>query len=202
MWSFGSQIHSATWVHIFRLLWNICTLFMARHRQGSNTPHRNPLVVLSILLFYGLIQCFDVPGHKDTAAGQSDVTAHVTRSRGVLSQLLQDAGIESSALSIKESSFLDQQIIRLYGKPPVIAGTEDCHHYRQNITLDHRQLAVAGMFNTGTNLLDNQMRKNILDMPMKSLWQVPWYVFSCCGDPVITEYSEHQTKPGVNIEWP
>ena len=34
-------------------------------------------------------------------------------------------------------------------------------------------MGVAGLFNTGTNLLDTQMRKNI-HMPHANLWQVPW----------------------------
>jgi hypothetical protein len=35
-------------------------------------------------------------------------------------------------------------------------------------------LAVAGMFNTGTNLLDVQMQRNILGLNKNSIWQVPW----------------------------
>lgn len=35
-----------------------------------------------------------------------------------------------------------------------------------------RIVAVAGMFNTGTNFLETQLRKNLLHT--SSLWQVPW----------------------------
>jgi hypothetical protein len=55
----------------------------------------------------------------------------------------------------------------------VIVGKEDCDAYRQQVPLAQRQLGVAGMFNTGTNLLEAQLRKNV-HLPKESLWQVPW----------------------------
>lgn len=46
-------------------------------------------------------------------------------------------------------------------------------HFREKVPKKDRILGVAGLFNTGTNLLDTQMRKNI-KLPHASLWQVPW----------------------------
>ena len=65
------------------------------------------------------------------------------------------------------------QIVDLYGDKVVIVGKEDCQRFRENTPQDQIRLAVAGMFNTGTNLLDNMIRKNI-KVPKASLWQVPW----------------------------
>lgn len=69
------------------------------------------------------------------------------------------------------------QIVDLYGDKAVIVGKEDCAAFCARVPTAKRRLAVAGMFNTGTNLLDTQMQKNIRIMPGgtgTSLWQVPW----------------------------
>jgi hypothetical protein len=65
------------------------------------------------------------------------------------------------------------QVVDLFGNDVVIVGKEDCAAYRNRVPLTQRRLGVAGMFNTGTNLLEVQLRKNI-QMPQPSLWQVPW----------------------------
>ena len=65
------------------------------------------------------------------------------------------------------------QVINLFGDDVVIVGKEDCERYRNRVPFEQRRLGVAGMFNTGTNLLEAQLRKNII-LPKASLWQVPW----------------------------
>jgi hypothetical protein len=78
----------------------------------------------------------------------------------------------------------------LYGDKVVIVGKELCEDFRQRVPLEKRRLAVAGMFNTGTNLLDTQMRKNIR-MPSPTLWQVPW------GKHRMAEVKWNHTAPGM-----
>lgn len=57
----------------------------------------------------------------------------------------------------------------------MILGKEDCAAYRKRVPPARRKLGVAGMFNTGTNLLDTQMTKNIrMPSALAHLWQVPW----------------------------
>ena len=55
----------------------------------------------------------------------------------------------------------------------VIVGKDECEHLRAKVPKKDRILGVAGLFNTGTNLLDTQMQKNI-KMPHATIWQVPW----------------------------
>jgi hypothetical protein len=64
-------------------------------------------------------------------------------------------------------------VVDLFGDDVVIVGKEDCQRYRDRVPLKLRQLGVAGMFNTGTNLLEAQLRKNVI-LPREILWQVPW----------------------------
>jgi hypothetical protein len=54
-----------------------------------------------------------------------------------------------------------------------MVGKEDCATYCARVPLSRRRLGVAGMFNTGTNLLDTHLQANI-ELPQKSVWQVPW----------------------------
>jgi hypothetical protein len=192
---------------------------ITRHGGGSNnSPHhpilRNPYsLIVSVLLFYGLIRCFDDVGPDDdrnknnnwnqqqqqtsssssTTLSSSSSSASSTTATaaagdgqppGVLERLLLDAGLASSALlSRPEMIQLERRIGLLYGRPAVLAVNDDndkdndCVRYRSSVPLEQRQLAVAGMFNTGTNLLDNQLRKNIFGLAKPNLWQVPWYVF-------------------------
>jgi hypothetical protein len=162
----------------------------------SRSHHQNHtsliLIISSVLVsFYALIRCFDVvPDRqgmmgnsssgglsKPTLSSSSSATGQAVVVPGVLERLLIEAGMDQqSALSRSEILQLDEQIENLYGSNIVVAGSEDCISYRSTVPLDQRIVAVAGMFNTGTNLLDNQLRKNIMNLTQPNLWQVPWYV--------------------------
>jgi hypothetical protein len=183
-------------------------LLTTKQHGGSNNTHhpilRNPCgLIISVLLFYGLIRWFDVGPDRNinsnwnqqqqTSSSSTTLSSSSLSSAssaatdagegngppGVLERLLLDAGLASSALlSRPEIMQLERRIGLLYGRPPVLAVDEDddCARYRLSVPFEQRILAVAGMFNTGTNLLDNQLRKNILGLSKPSLWQVPWYV--------------------------
>jgi hypothetical protein len=55
----------------------------------------------------------------------------------------------------------------------VVVGSEDCASYRARVPKRQRLLAVAGLFNTGTNLLDTHLQHNV-HLTLASVWQVPW----------------------------
>jgi hypothetical protein len=187
---------------------------LTRQHGGSNNTHhpilRNPCgLIISVLLFYGLIRWFDVGPDRNslnnnnwnqqqqTSSSSTTLSSSLSSASssatdagaggngpppGVLERLLLDAGLASSALlSRPEIMQLERRIGLLYGRPPVLAvdDNDDCARYRLSVPFEQRILAVAGMFNTGTNLLDNQLRKNILGLSKPNLWQVPWYVFLC-----------------------
>jgi hypothetical protein len=89
--------------------------------------------------------------------------------------LLQDAGVALSSLSQEERQQLPkwQHVIDLYGDDIIVHGQEQCEAFRQHVpNPKDRILAVAGLFNTGTNLLNTQFTRNI--QGIKTLWQVPW----------------------------
>ena len=59
---------------------------------------------------------------------------------------------------------------------PVVYGMETCAQYRQTVALKDRFLAVAGLFNTGTNAMTWTLDHNI-HLPgyhHSTRWQVPW----------------------------
>eukprot|EP00978_Attheya_sp_CCMP212_P012179 scaffold30309_cov58-Attheya_sp.AAC.1 len=80
-----------------------------------------------------------------------------------------------------------EAVTKLYGSEPTVQGLDTCQRYRDETDLGHRWLTPAGMFNTGTNLMDQLLMKNCY-IPFREtmtnprgakrgdgiLWQVPW----------------------------
>mmetsp|Transcript_49853 Transcript_49853/g.120803 ORF Transcript_49853/g.120803 Transcript_49853/m.120803 type:complete len:463 (+) Transcript_49853:229-1617(+) len=70
-------------------------------------------------------------------------------------------------------------IMETYG-PPKLWGLEWCNKYQLAVTPDQRNMAVAGAFDSGTNLLSSLLTSNCIykERPHKSgdgiHWQVPW----------------------------
>jgi hypothetical protein len=80
-----------------------------------------------------------------------------------------------------------ETVTKLYGSEPTVQGLDTCQRYRDETDLANRWLTPAGMFNTGTNLMDQLLMKNCYipfretaKVPRKArrgdgiLWQVPW----------------------------
>ena len=64
---------------------------------------------------------------------------------------------------------------KMYGPGgPRIYGLESCPAFRAMTPPRSRQVAPAGLFNTGTNLLDSLLSKNCNPATVTSKWQVPW----------------------------
>jgi hypothetical protein len=88
--------------------------------------------------------------------------------------ILEQAGFDVANNELFDQEMLDSlpkwsDIIDMYGEPNII-GLETCPQYRESVK-EHRTLAVAGNFNSGTNFLYELLRKNCMGSP---LWQVPW----------------------------
>lgn len=87
--------------------------------------------------------------------------------------LLHEAGVYGS-LTPQEVHLLPKwhHVIDLYGTHVRVVGKERCEAFRQRVPHRARKVGVAGMFNTGTNLLDIHLHRNV--QGVESLWQVPW----------------------------
>ena len=75
-------------------------------------------------------------------------------------------------------------IVKIHGSGPVIYGLDQCEDYRNRVAPIDRRVGVAGMFNTGTNLLAILLQHNCA-IPERVAkwgrkkghgmeWQVPW----------------------------
>jgi len=148
---------------------------------------------LSLVSFVTLLILFDPSNDRDVASEHSAVDTHLNGFALPLDQirhievgnpdikedvdkiiaLLKDAGVYST-LTAEELSSLPSwnHVEALYGQQPVIVGSERCAEYRETVKLEDRYVGIAGLFNTGTNLLDVHYHKNIKGIG--KLWQVPW----------------------------
>ena len=86
-------------------------------------------------------------------------------------------------LSKEDEAALPQwdEITSRFGPKPRIIGLEKCHEYRQSVRKRNRIVAPAGLFNSGTNLLHEWLKKNCMihfktETPPKYGvdWQVNW----------------------------
>ncbi|GAX26244.1 hypothetical protein FisN_16Lh072 [Fistulifera solaris] len=146
-------------------------------------------ILLSFASFLSLLQLFDPL--QSTSVPQSVLERGLADFKGLsratglnsttidskdrILWLLQDAGVALSSLSEEERQQLPkwQHVIDLYGDNIIVQGQEQCETFRQHVpNPKDRILAVAGLFNTGTNLLNTQFTRNI--QGIKTLWQVPW----------------------------
>ncbi|KAL9184102.1 hypothetical protein ACHAXT_002188 [Thalassiosira profunda] len=77
-------------------------------------------------------------------------------------------------------------VVSMFGDKPIVSGLEMCEPYREQVKAADRMIGPAGMFNTGTNLLFELLKKNCAipearystthHEPRKNgmRWQVPW----------------------------
>lgn len=106
-------------------------------------------------------------------ASKVDVASNSTQEDGnPFVQMLQKAGENVTDDLFQQLSIIHRDWKQLYGTEPIILGMETCEAYRQMVPRQRRIIAVAGLFNTGTNAMEFHLRKNIRDTQTK--WQVPW----------------------------
>jgi hypothetical protein len=71
-------------------------------------------------------------------------------------------------------------IVEQYGTQPIILGLETCAQYREQVPLEHRWVAAAGLFHTGTNLIaDLLMGTCHFSSPQKSIFKFQVRKFTC-----------------------
>ncbi len=71
--------------------------------------------------------------------------------------LVSDAGVDVTQEMLQDLP-TNEQVFELYGDKPQIIGLETCSAFRQSVPPEEAYMAVAGMFNTGTNLLSKLLR--------------------------------------------
>jgi len=132
--------------------------------------------------------------HKQKVSAQNDIfqakagnMRHSTKkidTGGIrpLQEILRKAGVEMTD-DIQKSLPPLEGIVQMYGSKPIIIGEETCEAFQASIPQGDRFLAPAGMFNTGTNLLESLLVKNcrLKLLPKKYgkqnhgiKYQVPW----------------------------
>jgi hypothetical protein len=94
-----------------------------------------------------------------------------------LPALLRDAGLENSTLASKLPSWKDLSAIYGSDESVILVGADTCESFRDAVPQYDRYLAVAGMYNSGTNLLAKYFQDNCRIMGTKGtflgmLWQV------------------------------
>lgn len=111
-----------------------------------------------------------------------------------LDQILRTAGVNLTD-EILHSLPSIEDVRNMYGSKPVIYGLDQCDEFQSSIGIGEEYLAPAGMFNTGTNLLESMLVKNCL-LPKHQAkgpglrYQIPWGKHS----PVSWKYKH--TAPG------
>ena len=98
------------------------------------------------------------------SAGESDKTTSRLSEilqdpeRQPLLKILRQAGYDFNDIKVFTPEVLDSlpkwsDVVELYGGP-VILGLESCKRFRDTVPSDARTLGIAGMFNSGTNILN------------------------------------------------
>lgn len=129
--------------------------------------------------------------------------------KGPILEILTQAGIKIESEDDLDQETLDKlptwtQVQKLYGTEPKIYGLERCEEFRNAIEPTTRFFAIAGTFNTGTNLIHDLMRLNcqitermeVYGEKSKGIrWQVPW------GKHMMASYreSDHTTRTDKDV---
>lgn len=97
-------------------------------------------------------------------------------------KILRQGGYTDDELDAETISSLPKwsTILEAYG-PPKIIGLESCKQYRNSINPHQRTLAVAGTFNSGTNLLHSLLTSNC-KLGTGQLAGILWQVRQCYGE--------------------
>jgi len=130
--------------------------------------------------------------------------------------ILANAGVEITD-EIKQQFPPKDDIRQMYGSEPIILGLDRCERFRETVVTGDGFIAPAGMFNTGTNLLQELLVKNCY-LPERiqkhgegntgMRWQVPWGKHSPVSwrykhaAPTMTTLNQTEFLPAVVIKDP
>ena len=113
---------------------------------------------------------------------QQSMTKGDTNGIRPLEEILRKAGVQMTD-DIRKTLPPLKGIVEMYGSKPIIIGEDRCEAFQASIPQGDRFLAPAGMFNTGTNLLESLLVRNCrLKLTPKKYgkktngikYQVPW----------------------------
>lgn len=78
-----------------------------------------------------------------------------------IADILGKAGVDlTSEPDVRRQLPKEEDVVRLYGPKPIIKGLDRCSAFRDSVPAVSRMMAPAGMFNTGTNLINQLLREN------------------------------------------
>jgi hypothetical protein len=100
----------------------------------------------------------------------------VSIGREPILDLLKEAGVRDLSVGRIQTLPTWSQVVELYGDETIVLGADRCEEYRRKTPPSEAYVGVAGLFNTGTNLLEYHLRTN-LRHPASIYhyrWQVPW----------------------------
>lgn len=160
--------------------------------HGRSSPLLNGFLVAS--LFLALVQIFDPSGRTEGLSENTALVEHLTDfangldgvkkgdeeasiarlslGREKILTLLAEAGAKDLTAAQIEKLPTWQQFVDLYDDEVVIVGKDRCSSFVESVGGPQEVIVgIAGLFNTGTNLLQHHLHKNV---KAKSAWQVPW----------------------------
>lgn len=186
---------SRTYIMLFKVVWFVSIAKTTTMATLQPAPSSRPLPKLqsirskkdigtfllggmSLCLFFSLVVLFDPTafpehpplGEPNVFPGQS--VAGSSKDDPIV-DLLKDAKVWD-IMTMEEKASLPSwhHVEDLYGDKVRIVGKERCDEFKKKVPENRRRVAVAGMFNTGTNLLDTHLIHN--EHGVKNIWQVPW----------------------------
>jgi hypothetical protein len=113
----------------------------------------------------------------DAQTIQSSITTQETITNDIetTASMLGKAGIHIDAETTQKLPPWET-FAKCYGQEPIIQGLETCQAFRDMVPAMQRNVAAAGMHNSGTNLLAKLLKDNcrIRENHDGMLWQVPW----------------------------
>eukprot|EP00536_Pseudo-nitzschia_multiseries_P003149 jgi/Psemu1/322887/estExt_fgenesh1_pg.C_470006 len=147
----------------------------------------------------------------EQAPADGDRITKLLAEREPIIQLIKDAGISFDP--VEDADLIEElprwsDVVEAFGAEPVIYGLNEgnCERFRAQTDPGDHLIAVAGAFNTGTNLMAEYLIHNCL-MPERMKkhgalsrgirWQVPWGKHSPAGDKSFRE--KHKTKKDKDV---
>jgi hypothetical protein len=172
----------------------------SRNRRSSNKLFNT---FFSVAIFLSLVQVFDPfqqqPSEDYQQLSQNnplwnslqefhdgrdvvrDSSGNLTREqvsigREPILDLLKEAGVGDLSVGRIQTLPTWTQVVELYGDETIVLGVDRCEEYRRKTPPSKAYVGVAGLFNTGTNLLEYHLRVNLRHPANKhhSRWQTPW----------------------------
>ena len=116
-------------------------------------------ISLDMFLLWSAIESIEGGSHSSRLAARLPTVPSIRPEQMLAYSTLRSAGV-ALAPEVTQQLPTGPDISSQYGFAPVGRNDEACQEYRRLIPKSQRFLAVAGLFNTGTNLLGNLLVSN------------------------------------------